>query len=208
MNKKIGEGLQYNVYDIYNGRVSKITTSTFEKINTLKRWGNYDLSKIKKKIKSINKITPKSIKGVKSIPNFNFNLIGNPFFKEKLNYEQDKVILLGKYFSAHSLQENKNIIDLYIKNIFVLWKFGVSDTVFNFTINNGVNKNGEVILSDIGELTFVKKDVAGYIKEKKWLKKWSLKDDISDLKLKSYIAKKFDEKLTLENLEKYWKNLN
>lgn len=201
--KKIGYGLQYNVYDLGNDRVLKIETSTFNKTITLLRWGTFNPKSIKAQIYAADRILSNSIAGLKSSDNLDLSLIGNSVFRKDNNYEQDKVTSLKDYFSSHSLKENKATVDAWIESIFSLWKFKIADTVFNFTINNGVDNKGNNILIDLGELTFSKDEVERNIQEKKWLKQWSLKQ-IKDDSFKEYIVNRLAERLTLSNLETYW----
>ena len=67
-------------------------------------------------------------------------------------------------------EEAKIWIDKFIELIFECWKEGFSERVFNLTINNGVDKKGNVIFIDFGELTFKKKNVKKAIKTKRWEK--------------------------------------
>ncbi len=151
-----------------------------------------------------NRILEKSIQGIRAIPEFDMSLIGNPTFGELFQYEQDYVTPLLGYFGTHSLTENKVAIDSWVENIHALWGYGVSDVVFNFTLNNGVNTKGEVVLIDFGELTFNKTAVALRIAQKKWLTQWSYAHQVQDENLKTYIAQKLENELTIANLEKYW----
>lgn len=53
----------------------------------------------------------------------------------------------------------KKIIDGYVENIFESWKQGFSDRVYNFTINNGIDKNRNIILLYFNEITLFKDEV-------------------------------------------------
>ncbi len=202
--KKIAEGLQYKVYEKGQNRVLKIETTLIEKIRTLKSWGINNPISLICGIWDAYRVTNYSIKKIKSYKIIDWSLFGNPtFFKKSLKYEQDKVVPLGTYFSVHSSIENKAAIDSLVENIFSLWKYGMSDTVYNFTVNNGIDSAGKVILLDLGELTFEKNIVKKHIEDKKWLTQWSF-NNIQDENLKQFVSKCFEENLTSQNLDRYW----
>ncbi len=83
-----------------------------------------------------------------------------------------------------------------------LWGFGLHENVFNFTLNNGYNKNNELILVDFNEVTFNQKDVIKDIKEKTWLYRRSY------MKLnkehKAIFRDLMEKELTEENLKSLW----
>ncbi len=200
--KKIGQGLQFNVYSKEN-KVIKKPTSKFQIMFKLIKWSPILLFKPFKLRNEINKsilIRKKSITNIQKLK-INLKLLGNPIFK-KDRIEQDKVEVLGSYLKKDFI-ESKIWIDKFIKLIFECWKDGFSEKVFNLTINNGINKNGEVILIDFGELTFEKKDVEKAIKIKRWEKSWSFNWDIKK-EVKTYYQEQMQNKVNLNNLNKYW----
>ncbi len=203
--KFIGNGLQYNVYDIGNGRVRKLYSSKKDKLKTLKGWGVIGKA-AQEKLVSIEKHGQYSISRIKKHLNpKNEWLLGNPLFLNKLDYEQDKIIPITAYFSKNDVGHNKKVIDQFIKVTLQLWDFGISDTIFNLTINNGVTKSGKVILSDLGELTFSKREVESMIKSRKWLAASSY-TEIHFRGLSEYYSKTALKHLTLDNLNKRWKS--
>jgi len=132
-------------------------------------------------------------------------LLGNPIFENKNNYTQNKVIPLKEYIANHSLQKNKVIVDRYIKLTHQLWSYGIHDLIFNFTLNNGVAKNGSVIQLDFGECDFKKSKLRSHILRKVWLAQKSYKSLKSD-PLQPYIAKSFAEEFTLKKMNQFWKS--
>ncbi|MFW6027125.1 MAG: hypothetical protein ACOCRX_12390 [Candidatus Woesearchaeota archaeon] len=203
--KKISQGLQFNVYSKGN-KVIKIPTSKFQMVLKLIKWTPTLILKPIKLNSEINKgisIGKTSIENIQKY-NINLELLGNPIF-HKNKIEQDKVEILGSYLKK-DLEEAKKWIDKFILLIFECWKEGFSERVFNLTINNGVDKNNNVILIDIGELTFEKKDVVRAIKIRRWEKSWSYNWDLNK-EIKEYYQREMKEKLTLKNLNKYW-NIN
>ena len=202
----LGKGLQYRIYDIGKGRVLKNPTTRFQKFFTLLQWGYIRPSNIRNSIIAAERITKEYIEGLQSsVRNLPSYLLGNPFFRENLCYEQDNATTLEIYFSQHGLEENKEVVDVYIENIIQLWSYGISDSVYNFTINNAVTKKGKVILIDLGELTFSKLAVIDQIAKQKWLHQWSYKHIIDDA-LKDYFKSKMRQYVTMTNLQKYWNN--
>lgn len=208
--KKIGQGLSYSVYEISKNKVLKKPTFNFYKFFKLLFWS----IKYRFNFSLVKKLGPIISSGKNSIDylreNFNLidlNIIGNPVFCNSLEYSQDKVIILRDYFKTHSFQENIKVIDSYIENIFETWGCGFSDIDFNFAMNSGVNRDGKVILADINGLSFSKSEVFDLVLSKVWLKKHSylvLKDE----ELKNYFKLKMEKKVTVVNLDKFWKNLN
>lgn len=200
--KKIAQGLQFNVYSNGN-KVIKKPTSKIQMALKLIKWTPILLLKpIKLKLETNNLILIRknSIINIQK-SSIDFKLLGNPIFKG--NYiEQDKVVVLGICL-REDFEKAKIWIDKFIDLIFESWKNGFSETVFNFTINNGVDREGKVILIDFGELTFEKKDVEKAIKIKRWEKSWSFNMDLNK-QFQEYYKKQMQEKLTLDNLNKYW----
>ncbi len=199
---KIAQGLQYTVYDMGNRRVLKIKTTLFEKVRILRSWNIRNPITIIRCVFEAYLITYTSIQGLKFVKNIDWSMFGNPTFFG-LNYEQDKVTTLSDFFSSHTISENKLIIDALIVHIHNQWKYGMADTVYNFTVNNGVDASGSVILIDLGELTFDKEVVRTHITKKKWLTQWSF-GQLEGGELKEYIEKSFASRLTIELLDVYW----
>ncbi len=133
-------------------------------------------------------------------------LLGNPEFTGKRSYTQDVVTVIDSYFSSHTLEENKAIVDGFIQCVFDTWKSGFSDIIFNFTRNNGVTSGGRVILIDFNEVTFRKGDVRALMESERWLHCYSYTRDLPDGALKAYYAEAMAKAMTLENLDRYWKD--
>ncbi len=208
--KKIGQGLSYTVYELTNNRVLKKPTFNFYKFSKLLFWSirfRFNLS-LMKKLSPIIKSGQESINILRdNINSIDSKVIGNPeFCVGRLEYTQDKVIILRDYFNTHSLIENKKIIDNYIQNTFQTWKNGFSDIDFNFAMNSGVTSAGFVVLADINGLCFDKSVLAELIKKQVWLDKHSFKHIIDD-DLKKYFKLEMCRELTVENLDVYWKDL-
>jgi hypothetical protein len=134
--------------------------------------------------------------------NCDSTLVGHPVFLRRGTYEQDYAMPLGEYFDQHTLAENKKVIDAYIQAVIQGWRLGFSDTVFNFTINNGFRK-GRMIFIDLGEFTFSKQVVSRLVRRQQWLCQWSY-TSMEDGRLKRYIATQMNKKLTISRLNREW----
>lgn len=130
------------------------------------------------------------------------SLLGNVKILNNGDIQQDRAIDLESYFRNSNLQENKEIIDKYFKFVLELWKYGISDKVWNFGSSIG-KLNNKLILIDFLELTDVKSLVINDIEKKTWEKRHSFRNHLPK-KLRGYFRNKADEYLNLENLEKYW----
>lgn len=202
--ERLGAGVQYTVLRKGEDRVLKVPTSRLQKALTLRSWGVSDEQAMYESILSVEQLTSHSIEGLKAAGiGSEYSLLGHPAFGEGLDYEQDLIVPLNKYFEAHSLEENKEKIDLFIQSILATWRRGFSDVTFNFDVNGGVTEDGEVIIADIGELAFSKEEVAVLIREKKWLSQYSY-TRLPNADLKEYFRIQMDKFVTLENLERNW----
>lgn len=200
--KKIGQGLQFNVYE-KGKKVIKIPTSKFQiklKLILWMPWLLFRLSKLEKEARKVIKERIATIKEVrkKKIKSF---LLANVNIKKNW-IEQDRVKPLGKYLK--NSDNWKEIIDNYINFIFEGWKYGFSEKTYNFTTNNGVDEKDRIVLTDIGELSFKKYDVEKAINTKRWEKSWTFKWDLPK-RIKEYYDEQMIRNLTLSNLNKYWK---
>lgn len=206
--KKLGNGLQYVAYDAGGGRVFKRTTTKKEKVTKLKSW-DLTPSAITKKLKGLKEHEKFSINTVRKLlknQSLPAELIGNPKFQSGFNYTQDKVTPIGEYFKTHNLRQNKKILKNYVLLEHILWQYGISDDARKPTLNNGVTKDGNVILMDFGECTFQKRRIATDIKNNNWLSKRSLKY-LVDKRLKEFIILLVAKEITLEKLNHFW-NIN
>ncbi len=208
--KKIGKGWQFNVYKISEERVLKVPLKYMAQLlNILISAGPFIF--FKKPIKRVRQESLQSFKNLRDVisdEKFPLYILGNPIINFKtLEYSQDLVEPLSKYFKRTNYVEKEKIIRLYPNLIHKIWQFGFSDKVFNFTLNNGIDKNGNLVLLDIGELDFVKEDVVKDIKSKRWLRAYSYLS-LKDKKLKEVYRQVMEKELTLENLEKEWGKYN
>src|SRR3989344_6597711 len=135
--KKIGQGLQFNVYE--NGvKVIKTPTSKFQIRIKLLLWTPsyllkpYELEKEAKRTINEREEVLQEIQKRKLKP----SLLANLVIREN-EIVQDRVTPLGEYFENY--ERAKARIDEYIDFIFDCWRNGFSERTYNLTINNGVN---------------------------------------------------------------------
>ena len=201
--KKIGQGLQFNVYE--NGeKVIKTPTSRFQIKLKLLFWTPSYLLKPYELEKEVKRTINEREEVLQEIQRRRFkpSLLANLVIKEN-EIEQDRVTPLREYLRNYG--ESKARTDEYINFVFDCWMNGFSERTYNLTINNGVNSAGEIVLMDFGEITFRKSDVERAIKIKRGRRSWSFKKDMKK-EVRQYYDKQMLEKLTLSNLNKYWKN--
>ncbi len=207
----LDKGLQFKVYDL-GDKVKKVPTNKKEIRETLLKWQPSYREKKNKLEKKVEKTIQERENVIEKLKNrkeeIDFSLLGNPIFKENCII-QNKVKPLGsiikEMIQKNNYSELQNIIDKYIDLIQKCWQNGFSERTYNFTINYGMNSKEKVILIDFGELIFSKDHVAEKIKEERWIKSWSFYGEIKDSRFKKEYKKKMKRRLTLENLEKYWR---
>lgn len=201
--KRIAYGWQYKVYDLNNGRVRKIKLSGLVQYLKIFSQLPFQFLEAYREQQRVNRMGREANSYIFSILQTSVqSVLGNPLFLNESNYEQDKVITIGEVFENSSLSHQKHIINEYINLIYQTWKYGFSDCIFNFTINNGVVKDGKVIQLDFGEMITTKEGVKDMIQNKRWLKSFSYKTLPDDLK--DYYAKVMSERLNLEELDRLW----
>lgn len=174
--KKIGEGWQYTVYDLGNERVLKKFHSPiksywviFKAIFPFKGDSLFQIPSFSKGMKRTALASFEILKS-KNIP---ADLICNPKFLNKLDFEQDKVKPLHDIFSVSDTTATKRIIDKFIVFNKKLLEIGIIDKSFNITKNFGLNKIDEIVLIDIGELfddpEKIKKQLTGHVWDKNYV---------------------------------------
>lgn len=177
LNKKdvVGKAWQYTVYDLRNGRVYKKFNSYDESFKIILRDWWFVFWKTPSLVKEMK---DSAIKSLDFLENFlgqhpeykalfgNFERIG------ELDIEQDKVVPLKIYFKNHLTEENKIFIDKFVELCRIFFKFGFMDKALKVGENFGINKDGQVILMDIGEIWFDKDSVKKQIKNRVWTSWW------------------------------------
>jgi hypothetical protein len=196
--EKIGDGLQYHVFLVDEDTVKKFPKNEDEMLETLKQWE----TRQEKAEELVGKGKERRRKAVEKLKDSDlpveevFGIIG---------FDGDKV--LQKKMTPVNEFEGKSferVVDDYLDLIEELWRYGVGDTIYNFTINNGY-RNGQLFQMDFGEVVFEKDRVREEVKKEKWLEKWSYSEDL-DAEEQEVFRRKASERLTVERLEKIWKS--
>jgi hypothetical protein len=203
----LGQGWQYRVYDLGNGRVRKIEQNQLQRFFLILRNRKYNIVRSWRDLRGTNISSPIAINNIKSkLSQLDVSRFGNPTFREGINYDQDKVVPLGVYFEKSSLQESQEKIDQYIELLKYMWKYGFGDIVYNFSINNGVTSEGKLIMLDIGELCFDKDSIRDSIIEKIWQIKWSYRT-LKNENIKEYYRNQMEKHITIEAFDKMWNTI-
>lgn len=198
--KKIGEGWQYTVYDLENSRV-------YKKYNS---WVRSCWIIIKDcfphRLEVIWRI-PKYIPSLKLKAFHSFELLkkkdlppswfGNPTFLNALDYEQDKLVPLHVAFKRLTKDESKKKIDAFIAFAQKLLEYGIVDKFFNIAKNFGINNDGQIILTDIGELVDDPVKIAKLQSERIWAVDYKSRS-IEDKELREYFISKMDRHFSLQ----------
>lgn len=202
--EKIDSGYFYDVFDLNNGRVLKKMRSFWEirkqKQKETKTGFIASLFETRKHIKECQRATEVIISKRKDIPQ---ELIGNPSFVNKTDYEQDKVTTLIDYCSTHTIQESKVIIDKYIELVRLLLRYGLHDVVYKFKNSYGINKEGNLVFIDFNEITFSKEEVVRLIQNEEWKKEAQFRKQ-DEGEFKEYLRSRFSEVITLETINNEW----
>jgi hypothetical protein len=195
--EKIGEGLQYHVFLVDEDAVKKFPKNRDEMVETIRDWETRE-EKVEDLVDKGQKRRRKAVRKLKDsdLPVEEiFGITG--FDGEKVLQRRMTPV---NDFDGKSLEE---IMDDYINLLEEMWRHGVGDTIYNFTINNGY-RDGEIFQMDLGEIVFEKERVSQEVKDQKWLEKWSYSEDL-DEEEQEIFREKASEKLTVERLEEIWR---
>lgn len=185
----IGWGWQYTVYDLGNGRVRKVFNSPvlsyliiFSKIFPFRRQRFWDIPKY------IPKLRIKAHHSIEFLKESNLPLswFSNPLFTENLDYEQDMVTDLQTVLNNSLSKDSKELLDKTAVFCKVLAQNGVIDKFFNVSKNFGVDKNGNIVMIDIGELVTAPDKIQEQIESRPWA------------------SEAHSEKITQSNLRRYF----
>jgi hypothetical protein len=200
--QKIGEGYYYFVYDIGNNKVLKKQKSNFRIFVFVLFANRFNLVntiiEFRKAIKAIPLI--ESVYKRVSSSGINLSLLGNPKFFEGISYEQEKVNIIRDIMGNLSNDEFGNLISLYIGLVKELWKYGLHEEIFNFQLNNGINKNGDFVLIDFNEIIFDKETILRDIQNKVWLQRaaYYFLDDIR----KKIYSESMEKEINVDNFNR------
>ncbi len=198
----IGCGRQFKVYD-HGDHVEKIPTSVYDVKRLLLKSDATYFFRPRQLDAEARRIIGEREKSLNILRNREYDahlLAGLQFAGEVIL--QDKVPVLGDVL--RSSKDAHNIVDKYIAAIRRGWEAGCHEMSFNFTVNNGMNEDGDVVITDIGELTFDKTVVLRQIESKFWKSSWTagrLKKDICE-----YYFQRMDELVTRQELDRLWRD--
>jgi hypothetical protein len=194
--EKIGEGLQYHVFLVDEDTVKKFPKNRDEMVEAIRDWETRE-EKVENLVEKGQERRRKAVRKLKDSDLPVEELFGITGF------DGDKV--LQKRMTPVNEFEGKNfeeIVDDYLDLLEELWRHGVGDTIYNFTINKGY-RNGKIFQIDFGEVVFDRERVRQEVKDQKWLEKWSYSEDL-DEEEQEIFREKASEKLTVERLKEIW----
>lgn len=208
---RLGAGWQYNAYDLGDGRVLKVPLSHAERIRiafALHRDDpSYSHERAAEWVAAGDEMTRHSYRLLEEVlPRLDARLLGNPTLVGSGAYEQDKLVMIVDSIRHHSFDANAAIIDRYIDATLELWRWGISEVVFNFSINSGIGRDGGVVLCDLGDLTASRSTVRRLVTDQVWLQRWSY-NALPDERLKAYVRATLAEQLTPARVEATWGTL-
>ncbi len=195
---KMGEGLQYNVYRLGDERVLKKPKSPLNIYNSLKLYftSGKDLSEV---FRSENR--DKSVEALS-----NGDLPVEDLFRVREVRDNGDVVqdyLTPVEDELEKGRDFEQVVNDFIDLLHEMWSYGVSDCVYNFTINNGYDGD-ELVMMDFGELVFEYDTVLESIEKKKWLGQWSYNQLSSERQ--QIFRDKMNEEITVNKLDETWRS--
>lgn len=195
--EKIGEGLQYHVFLVDDDKVEKRPKDRDEMLDTIRQWE----SRQEKVEELVRKGRERRRKAVRKLKNSDLpveqlfgvtGFDGEKVFQQRMRPVED---MIGE-------KNFERIVADYIELVQELWRHGVGDTIYNFTVNNGY-RDGKLFQMDFGEIVFEKERVKSEVSQEKWLEKWSYREDLNE-EQREVFRSKMKESLTVERLEELW----
>lgn len=200
--EKIDSGCQFNIYRRDDGKIVKQPKNRRQiYLTILKLSPKYFLNpfRLSTKVDELIEARQQSLERISEIE-LDPNIIADAKVEDgKIVQEEAKTV--SQLIDEEALSWEEAIED-NIDLIIDCWRYGFSDVIFNFTINNGY-RQGEMVLLDIGELSFDREHLRSLIEDKRWLKSKSYKWDLP-LRKKDYYRKRMEEELTVEKLDEVW----
>ena len=201
--KKIGEGWQYSVYDLNNGRVLKRFHSPIKSywviLKTIFPFREDSFTKIPEFSRGMKKTALRSFNVLKT-KNIPADNIANPHFINELDFEQDKVTPIHDLFSRSDVLSMKNTIDKFIFFNKKLLGLGVIDKSFNITKNYGLNTKDEIVLIDIGELFDSNDAIKKQMIDRAWDKSY-VAGCIQNEEVRRYFIEEMDKNFGLSHVQ-------
>ena len=206
--RKISSGAKAKVYD--NGNtVWKIPQSVGAAQWQFLKWG-YLLDSRSRAKNAVFELQ-ESIQGVQAVLSRRPDIaptLANPRFHDGGVVVQDKVEVLGSRLHTASQKHARYLIDQYSDLHLLHCNAGFADTVFNFTVNNGVDDDDQVVLIDFGEVTFSRDVAVDMAVNTRWKRAASFLIPIGDYSLppplKKYYQKRMEDVVTAESVGSAW----
>jgi hypothetical protein len=200
---RIGLGVQYSVYGYGPDRVLKIPNSPTQTKRVIRGWktGPKSSQALEAYLSLLIEDRALSVEFVDSRPELS-SMTGNPVFDAE-SYTQDKAIPLQELFASDDAPKVERALDDYFALTYQQWRFGFADKAYNFASGYGINKKGELIMMDFGEITTDIKVAARDVESRVWLHRRSYLELLPD-KYKPYFKQRSDELLTAGRLIEQW----
>jgi hypothetical protein len=137
--------------------------------------------------------------------------LANPVIEGRGNYSQDRVDTFGNALRKESSRGARKLIDKYVDLSLFHVSYGFMERVFKVTANCGVDDDNDVVLIDLGELTFEKDEAVKIAYQKRWLSSEALlypfpapRDYALPNHLKPYFCKRMSAEFSSAAVEDTW----
>lgn len=193
--KILGKGWQYTVYELNKDRVLKKSNSKLQGYlvmlkacfpytrNYLWQFPYFHRTMKIEAESSLKKILTSKL---------DQKYFGNPtVLSNGIDYEQDNVESLENYFKRTDNVLSKKVIDNFVIFNQLLINNQLIDKSFAICKNFGINKSGDIVLIDIGEIYSSKESIQKQIDKKAWLADYVL-DPLPE-ELKEYFCTEMEK---------------
>jgi hypothetical protein len=191
--KRLGRGWQYTTYDLGNGRVLKKYNHPFIAYLIMLRdcfpYIRNPLWKLPAYYRGCKLTARDSMEKIQH-PVLELWMMGNPRVLNGLDYEQDKVTPLLKYFRTINAERGKVVIDAFVGFNRMLVDKRLIDKSFNITKNFGIDSLNRIVLIDLGELYSSDAAIRKQLQNRAWASFYVTKD--VPRSLRRYFLQKMD----------------
>lgn len=194
-------GWQYKVYP-RGDQVEKRPKSTFEIAETIVRSDLTHLGRprnLLSKIKRTKRRREQALENLKS-HQVDHSLLANVRLDGQ-RIIQDRATPVRAALENKDADARKSILDRCIACLFECWKQGFGEDSYSFAENYGIS-NDEIVVIDIGELCFSKKQIQNDITEEAWLDSYTYQ--LLAPKDKAYFRSTMARQVTVERLDEMW----
>ncbi len=204
----LGQGAQFKVYDLGNGRVKKVPQDQEGSEQAISIWYKGAPSEIPEYARNMQLLRDRGnehvAKVIRNVPDA-ASFFGNPIFEPDGSVIQDKVALLGEQIDKSSPEGAKELLRKYIGSIKKSWDYGCYDWVFNLCTNTGVDQNGEVVMMDFGEMGLDKDTALDLVNNRPWENSYDTTHRLSQ-ENRDYFVRKASEDITPDSLDRHWQS--